>query len=79
MDEKKLAGLTLDEKRAIIVKEDDVGLSVRQQCELLGMNRSSLYYAPVEMNEEDGRMMAEIDIEFTKTPCYGARKISNAL
>ena len=79
MDEKKLAGLTLDKKRAIIVREDDVGLSVRQQCELLGMNRSSFYYAPVELNEDDGRIMVEIDIEFTKTPFYGARKIAHEL
>lgn len=79
MDEKKLTGLTLDEKRAIIVKEDDVGLSVRQQCELLGLNRSSLYYAPVELNEEDGLLMAAIDVEFTKTPFYGSRKIANEL
>ena len=35
MDAKKLGGLTLEEKRAIIIKEDASGLSVRQQCELL--------------------------------------------
>lgn len=79
MDEKKLACLTLAEKRAIIAKENDGGPGVRQQCELLGLNRSSFYYTPVEISEDDQRLMEAIDLEFTKTPFYGARKIANEL
>lgn len=79
MDEKKLTCLTLEEKRAIVLKEDDDDLSVRQQCELLELNRSSLYYVPTAMSEEDQRLMAAIDVEYTKTPFYGARKIVREL
>jgi putative transposase len=79
VDEKKLAGLTIEEKRAIVLKENDDSLSVRQQCELLGLNRSTLYYEPVGLSEEDQRLMDAIDVEYTKTPFYGARKIAREL
>ena len=74
MDAKKLAGLTLDQKRAIIIKEED-GLSVRQQCELLELNRSTLYYEPVPVSESDIRLMNEIDELFTKKPHLGVRQM----
>lgn len=75
MDEKKLGCLTLDRKRAIIEREDDAALSVRQQCELLGFNRSTLYYEPVPWSEEDLRLMNAIDEEFTKRPVLGVRQM----
>lgn len=75
MDAKKLAGLTLEKKRAIIVKEDDDGLSVRQQCELLGLNRSTLYYEPVPISESDIQLMNIIDELFTNKPHLGVRQM----
>jgi putative transposase len=54
-------------------------LSVRRQCELLGLNRSSVYYdkKPVDpetlRREED--IMARIDYWHTLMPCIGARKL----
>ena len=59
----------------MIEQEENVAVSVRQQCELLGLNRSSLYYEPVEMDEEDVRLMNVIDEVFTKRPCLGARQM----
>ena len=47
-----------------------------QQCELLELNRSSLYYKRVEMNEEDLRLMNALDEEFTKIPCLGVRQMT---
>jgi len=47
-----------------------------QQCELLELNRSSLYYKRVEMNEEDLRLMNALDEEFTKRPCLGVRQMT---
>ena len=79
MDEKKLAGLTLEKKRDIIVRESDNGLSVRRQCELLGLNRSSLYYTPVPVDPDDIRLMDSIDRKFTACPFYGVRKITREL
>ena len=60
----------------MIEQEDNVAISVRQQCELLELNRSSLYYKRVEMDEEDLRLMNALDEEFTKRPCLGVRQMT---
>jgi putative transposase len=54
-------------------------LSVRRQCELLGLNRSSLYYEPVPQAEEDLRLMRLIDGYYTAWPCYGSRRMTRWL
>jgi putative transposase len=51
------------------------GLSIREQCRLLGMNRSSLYYEPMEADALTLTLMNLIDEQYTKTPFYGSRKI----
>ena len=55
------------------------GLSVRRQCEILFMNRSSFYYTPVPVSAKDKVIMSLIDEIFTESPFYGARKISLTL
>ena len=75
MDAKKLGGLTLEEKRAIVIKEENNGLSVRQQCELLELNRSTLYYDPIPISESDIQLMNVIDELFTKKPHLGVRQM----
>lgn len=50
-------------------------LSIRRQCELLGMARSMLYYSPIGVSAEELALMKEIDRLFTKWPFYGSRKI----
>ena len=52
------------------------GLSVRRQCELLGLNRSSWYYEPLGESAENLALMRRIDEQYLKTPCYGARKMA---
>jgi putative transposase len=52
------------------------GIKVSRQCELLGLNRSRLYYQPVPEDEENIRLMNLIDEEFLKHPFYGRRRIS---
>ncbi len=59
----------------MIEQEENVAVSVRRQCELLGLNRSSLYYEPVKMDEEDVRLMNVIDEVFTKHPFLGVRQM----
>ena len=54
-------------------------LSIRRQCELLGLNRSGLYYEPVGENEENLRFMRLIDEQYTRTPFYGSRKMTKWL
>ena len=46
-------------------------LSVRRQCELLGLNRSSIYYKPVEESTEELDLMRKIDEEHHKRPTKG--------
>jgi len=51
-------------------------LSVRRQCELLGLNRSSLYYEPVAATADNLRLMRLIDEQYTARPFYGSRKMT---
>jgi putative transposase len=45
----------------------------------LGINRSSLYYEPVEMDKETLTLMNLIDEQYTRTPFYGSRRITEYL
>ena len=65
--------MNLKEKQAMIEREDNAVLSVRRQCELLELNRSSLYYEPAPIDSADIRLMNAIDEEFTKHPFLGVR------
>lgn len=58
----------------MIEKEDSI-LSVRHQAELLEINRSSLYYEPSAVSEEEQKLLRLIDEEYTRHPFYGSRKI----
>jgi putative transposase len=51
-------------------------LSVRRQCELLGLSRSSLYYEPAEETTENLRLMRRIDEHYTACPFYGSRRMT---
>ena len=51
-------------------------LSVVRQCRLLDISRSSLYYQPVGISEEDLTLLKLIDRQYLATPFYGARKIA---
>jgi putative transposase len=52
---------------------------VRRQCELLGLNRSTLYYEPAGETPENLRLMRLIDQEYTAHPFYGSRKMTRWL
>ena len=54
-------------------------LSIRRQCELLGLNRSGLYYETVGESEENLRFMRLIDEQYTRAPFYGSRKMTKWL
>ncbi len=51
-------------------------ISVRRQCELLGVTRSNLYYKKAPISQENADLMRKIDVQFNKTPFYGSRKYS---
>ena len=48
---------------------------MRRQCELLTLNRSTLYYVPAKVSAEETALMKTIDQIFTKRPFYGSRRI----
>ena len=50
-------------------------LSVVAQCRLLKVARSTLYWRPVEVSEDDLRLMRRIDEQYLATPFYGARRM----
>ena len=68
----------MDEKRHWIETSHPL-LSVRRQCELLGINRSSLYYTPHAkcMSDEQLNLLRLVDEIYTKYPFFGTRQMSN--
>ncbi len=54
-------------------------LSIRRQCEILGLNRSTYYYEPVPVSEETLALMNLLDKQYTATPYYGVIKMTKCL
>jgi putative transposase len=59
-----------------LIEADHPQLSVRRQCELLGLCRSSLYYEPAAATAENLRLMRLIDEEYTAHPFRGSRRMT---
>jgi putative transposase len=64
-----------EQLRTLIDKEDPQ-MSVRRQCELLGLNRSTWYYEPAVETQENLELMRLLDKEYTDHPFYGSRKMT---
>lgn len=54
---------------------DHAELSVREQCRLLGLHRSNVYYDPVPESKENLRLMRMMDEEHLKRPHRGSRQM----
>ncbi len=54
-------------------------ISKRRQCKLLGINRSCLYYTPVEESEENLEIMRMMDEEFLEHPTKGVESMVDFL
>lgn len=60
-------------------------ISVRRQCQLLGLNRSSYYTAlsaaaePAEDTNKNMQLMTFIDKQYIKTPTYGSRRMAGQM
>jgi putative transposase len=67
--------LNTEQKRALI-EPGHPELSIRKQCDLLGLNRSSLYYQPVGIDGYTLLLMRLIDEQYTRTPFYGVPKMT---
>jgi putative transposase len=49
---------------------------VRRQCQLLGVNRSGLYYQAVEESVENLHLMRLLDEQYTRCPYYGVLRMT---
>ncbi len=67
------------ETRKLWIEPEHSDLSVRQQCDLLGINRSSLYYRPVGIDASTVELMHALDQQYTETPFYGVLKMTEHL
>lgn len=68
------------EDKLKLIEKDHPVLSVRKQCELLQLNRSSIYWErKPEVTEEDLLVMNAIDELYTKRPYFGVRRITSHL
>jgi len=67
--------LPTDTKRNLIDPGHEQ-LSLARQCELVGLSRSSLYYQPRGVSEENLLLMRLMDEQYTRTPFYGIRRMT---
>ncbi len=67
----------LAEKRAMV--KPDSTLSIRQQCILLAICRSGLYYTPSAESDQNLDIMRQLDEQYLKTPFYGLPRIHQLL
>ncbi|MGL6196393.1 MAG: hypothetical protein ACRC2T_16375 [Thermoguttaceae bacterium] len=54
-------------------------LSIRKQCEWLGLNRSTYYFQPQGETEKNLKLMRQIDEIYTEHPFYVCRKFAAIL
>ena len=59
--------------------EPNVGISMRGQCELLGVSRSTLYYEPVGPDAEELALMRRLDELHLEHPSFGSRMMTRTL
>ena len=75
---KKNLDLTLEQKRKAI-EPGHKKITIYRQCELLSLNRSSLYYKSKGQSEYNEQLMKLIDEQFIETPFYGIDKMTKWL
>lgn len=62
-----------------MIEPNHLTLSIRRQCELIGLNRSTFYWQPASETPLNLELMRLIDQEYTRAPFYGYRKITARL
>ena len=61
--------------RRALVDRDDPELAVVAQCRLLKIARSTLYYQPAPVSEDDLALMRRVDELYLAHPFYGSRRM----
>ena len=70
--------IPLEIRREMIDKSDRTR-SICNQCELLGLARSTLYYTPTTTNDRDLKLMKELDRLYLDDPTRGTRRMTKEL
>lgn len=60
----------------MLIDPDHESLSIRRQCEVLDLPRSTLYYRPATETAENLHLMRLLDEQYLKTPFFGSRKMT---
>jgi putative transposase len=63
----------------VLIDPSHEALSIRRQCELLDLPRSTFYYLPAQESEENLRFMRWLDEQYLKTPFWGSRNMATWL
>ncbi len=63
-------------ERKTWIDPEHPALSIRKQCELSGVNRSTWYYPPGEEAGYNLLLMRILDEQYTRTPFYGVRRMT---
>jgi len=66
-------------KKELILSNYDKSLSVRQQCELMNISRSSLYYKPIGEKPENLEIMQIMDKHILEEPTAGVLTMQSML
>jgi putative transposase len=71
--------MTSLEQRKALIDSSDKDFSICRQCELLSINRSTLYYTPSKAPEDDLAIMRAMDELYIEDPTRGTRRMAKAL
>lgn len=66
-------------QRLSLLERPTSDLPLARQCQLLGLNRSSVYYQPVLADSSDLHLMELMNRQYLQTPFYGSRKMTQWL
>jgi putative transposase len=59
-----------------LIEPEHPQLSIRRQCELLGLHRSTWHYEAAETSADNLCLMRLIDEQYLRTPFYGSRRMA---
>lgn len=66
-------------EKANLVEKENPDICLARQAKLLHISRSSIYYQPSPVSQEDINLMNLIDEIYTKYPFYGSRRMEKEL
>ena len=60
----------------MLIETNHPRLTIRRQCQLLGLPRSAWYYAPRAETADNEQLMRLMDRQYTATPFFGVRQMT---